>query len=96
MDLFPSIRAQREQILAIAKKHGATNVRAFGSAVRSDARIDSDLDLLVDIQGEVSPWFPVRLIEELRQLLNRDIDIVTTRALNPRLRDKILREARPL
>ncbi len=96
MDTISSILIKRAEIAAIARKHGATNVRVFGSVARNEARPDSDLDLLVDIGQVHSPWFPVRLIDELKQLLNRNVDIVTERSLNPRLREQILREARPL
>ncbi|HZK75722.1 MAG TPA: nucleotidyltransferase family protein [Candidatus Kapabacteria bacterium] len=93
MDLLPTILAKREQITAIARKHGATNIRIFGSIARREARPESDLDLLVDLGPQHSPWFPVRLITELKLLLNREVDVVTERSLNPRLRDRILREA---
>jgi hypothetical protein len=93
MDTLASILAKRAEIAVIASKHGATNVRIFGSIARNDAGPDSDLDLLVDLGPRHSPWFPVRLINDLKQLLNRNIDVVTERSLHPKLREQILREA---
>ena len=96
MDLLPTILSKRKEIEEIAHKHGAMNVRVFGSIARRDAQPDSDLDLLVDVGLEHSPLFPVRLIGDLKILLNRNVDIVTERSLYPRLREQILREAIPL
>lgn len=96
MDLLPTILEKRNEIAAIASKHGATNVRVFGSIARRDAQPDSDLDLLVDVGSQHSPWFPVQLIHELQTLLNRNVDIVTERSLYPRLREHVLRDAIPL
>lgn len=50
---------KKEQILAITKKHGAYNVRIFGSVAREEATKDSDIDILVDYDlDKISPWFP--------------------------------------
>ena len=96
MDILASILSKRNEINAIARKHGATNLRIFGSVARSDARSNSDLDLLVDVGPQHSPWFPVRLIDDLKSLLNRNVDIVTERSLHPRLREQVFHEAIPL
>ena len=96
MDMLPAILARRDEIAEIARRHGATNVRIFGSVARREAGPESDLDLLVDVGSRHSPWFPVRLIDELKRLLDRNIDVVTERSLHPRLREQILREALPL
>ncbi len=90
------LRKRREEILRIAEKHGARNVRVFGSAIHGDATESSDLDLLVDTAEETSPWFPAGLVEELEELLGRRVDVVTTNGLYWLLRRRILREARPL
>jgi hypothetical protein len=90
------LQERREQILGIAHRHGARNVRLFGSTARGEARNGSDVDLLVDTAEETSPWFPAGLIEELESLLGRPVDIVTVDALHWLLRRRILKEARPL
>jgi predicted nucleotidyltransferase len=87
---------KRGDILRVAAKHGAHNVRIFGSAVRGDDRPDSDIDFLVDVGPTTSSWFPAGLILELEQILGRRVDIVTQKALNPYLREYVLREAVPL
>ena len=90
------MREKRKEILRIAEKHGARNVRLFGSVVHGEATESSDIDLLVDTADETSPWFPAGFVEELQELLGRRVDVVTTNGLYWLLRRRILKEARPL
>ena len=90
------LREKREEILRIAEKHGARNVRVFGSVATGDATNTSDIDLLVDTAEETSPWFPAGLAAELEELLGQRVDVVTTNGLYWLLRRRILKEARPL
>ncbi|MCT7974640.1 nucleotidyltransferase family protein [Laspinema olomoucense] len=88
------LKQQRSQIIALAEKHGASNVRVFGSVARGQATEDSDIDFLVDYDLEkITPWFPGGLLLDLEQLLNRKVDIVTVDMLKERIRDRILLEA---
>jgi uncharacterized protein len=90
------LREKREEILRIAEKHGARNVRVFGSVVHGEATDGSDIDLLVDTSEETSPWFPAGLVEELEGVLGKRVDVVTSNGLYWLLRRRILKEARPL
>jgi len=84
------------QILAIAQKHGAYNVRVFGSVARGEATEESDIDFLVDYDlGKITPWFPAGLLIDLERLLNRKVDIATVDMLKERIRDSeaLLRSA---
>lgn len=90
------IAPQRDVILRIAKKHGASNVRVFGSVARGEARPDSDVDLLIDAGVVTSAWFPGGLVADLEAVLGRRVDIVTERGLLPDLRPHVLREAVPV
>ena len=88
---------QREKILTVAQRHGAFNVRVFGSVARGEARDRSDVDFLVDYnRSRRSSWFPMGLIEDLEALLGVRVDVVTEKSLKSRLRDRILQEAKPL
>jgi len=87
------IREHREEILRVAALHGAGNVRLFGSAARGEDTPDSDVDLLVDVTGETTPWFPGSLIADLEQLLGQRVQVVIRRSLSPLIRDSVLREA---
>jgi hypothetical protein len=91
--MHPTIRIHRDEILRLAREHGARNVRLFGSAARGEDRTDSDLDLLVDMEEGRSLVDHVALKQDLEDLLGREIDVVTERSLHPRLRDRVLREA---
>jgi uncharacterized protein len=90
------IRTKREQILRLARRHGVTEVRVFGSMARGDAGPQSDVDLLVDVGPDPSPWFPGGLVAELEELLGRRVQVVTERGLDDLLRDRVLEEAVPL
>lgn len=71
-------------------------VRVFGSAARGELRPDSDIDLLIQVTGQTTPWFPGGLVAELEALLGRRVDVVEAPALRPALREQILHEALPL
>jgi predicted nucleotidyltransferase len=96
LDTAQLIRLKREEILQIAAKHGARNVRVFGSVARGDAKPESDVDFLIDAGAVTSSWFPGGLIVDLEALLGKRVEVVTERGLHPLLRDKILREAVPV
>jgi len=96
VDTFELIRANREEILRIGTKHGARNIRVFGSMARGDARPESDVDFLVDAGPVTSSWFPAGLILDLESLLGRSVEVVTERGLNALIREDVLREAVPV
>jgi uncharacterized protein len=87
------LRLKRDDITRLAAKHGATNIRVFGSVARDQAKHDSDLDLLIDVGPNTSSWFPAGLILDLENLLGCRVEIVTEKGLNPELRDQVLSEA---
>jgi uncharacterized protein len=85
---------KRAQILTIADRHGAYNVRVFGSVARGEANADSDVDFLIDYQLErITPWFPAGLMLDLEALLHRKVDVATVDMLKERMRERILQEA---
>jgi uncharacterized protein len=90
------LQNKREDIRRIAAKHGAYNLRVFGSVARGEAGPDSDIDLLIERGPITSSWFPAGLVLELEEILGRRIEIVTEKALTPYLRDRVLSEAIPL
>lgn len=96
MDINAFLKVNRDQILRIAAKHGAHNVRVFGSVARTQARSGSDLDLLVDVGPNRTPFFPGGLKADLEDLLGCEVDIVTEGGLHWYIRDRVLREAVPL
>jgi hypothetical protein len=96
MNLNETIQQKREAILQIAAKHGAYNVRLFGSVVRDEADQESDVDILVDMEAGRSLLDLGGLLMELQELLQCRVDVVTERGLRARIRDRVLAEAEPL
>ena len=92
----PLLEKHRSDILRLAARHGASNVRVFGSRARGEGREDSDLDLLVTMKKGTSLLTTVALKRELETLVRRHVDIVTEAALSPYIRDRVLAEALPL
>lgn len=90
------LQQKRDAVLRIAARHGAYNIRIFGSVARGEAGPDSDIDLLIDRGPITSPWFPAGLVLELEEELGRRIEVVTEQGLNRHLRERVLREAVPL
>jgi predicted nucleotidyltransferase len=96
MRLPEFLEANREDILRIAARHGASNVRLFGSLARGHAAADSDVDLLVTLEKGRSLFDLGALLEELKAHLGRDVDVVTENGLRARIRERVLKEAVPL
>jgi len=96
VELHELIKQKREEILALAAKHGALNVRIFGSVARDEAGPESDVDFLIDLGPNRSPWFPGGLIIDLENLLGCKVDVITEKGLKKRIRDRVLQEAVPL
>ena len=93
MNIEQFLREKRDEIHAIVAKHGAYNVRIFGSMVRGESGPDSDIDFLVDAGPTTSSWFPAGLILDLQKLLGHPVRVVTERALRPCIREHVLCEA---
>ena len=96
MPLRDELRRRRDVLLAVAARHGASNLRLFGSVLRGEERADSDIDLLVDMAEDRGFGDYLALVEELEGLLSRRVDIVIDRSLSSHFRPYIEAEARPL
>ncbi len=93
MSLPERVKAKRGEILAIAARHGARNVRLFGSIARGEADERSDVDLLIDMEPGRSLLDHAALSIELNRLLNCKVDVISERGLKPRIRERVLKEA---
>ena len=90
------LKDKRLEILEIARRYGVRNVRVFGSAARDEAGPQSDMDLLVEFGPGFTLLTQAAMVRELESLLGLKVDVVSERALRPRVRDSALREAAPL
>jgi uncharacterized protein len=88
MILHPSIQARLPEVITLLRKHKIKNAFMFGSAVTSRFGAESDIDLLINFKDGIDPleagghWWDLH--DELRDLFNREIDLVTERSLkNP-------------
>ncbi|GMT42843.1 MAG: DNA polymerase subunit beta [bacterium] len=96
MEIDDVIKENRGEILRIARKHGVSRMRLFGSVVRGEAEPDSDVDFLIDVDGPTTPWFPGGLVANLESLLGRSVDVVETGSIREEMKERILEEAVPL
>jgi predicted nucleotidyltransferase len=90
------LESKRDEILHLAAKHGAYNVRVFGSVARGEAGPDSDVDFLVDLEEGRSLLDLAGLLMDLQDLLGREVDIVTEPGLHWYIRERVIEEAQSL
>ena len=93
MGIDELLGGKRDQILRVAARHGARRVRVFGSVARGDADETSDIDFLVELEPGRTLFDLGGLLMDLRDLLGRDVDVVTERGLKTRIRTRVLQEA---
>ena len=82
----------KSKIIEVLKKYSVKKAALFGSIVRGEATEDSDIDLLIEFEGEKSLLDLVGLKLELQELLGREVDIITYKSIHPLLKERILNE----
>lgn len=87
---------KRAEILETASRHGARKVRIFGSVARGEDDEKSDIDFLVEMEPGKSLLDHAALLLDLEKLLGCKVDVLTEKGLKARIRERVLREARPL
>ena len=93
MNLYQLIQQKRRQVLEIAQRHGAHNVRLFGSVARGETTETSDLDLLIEMEPGRNLLDVIAIKQDLEDLLGCKVDVVTEAAISPYLKENVLREA---
>ncbi|OUM90656.1 MAG: hypothetical protein BAA01_02220 [Bacillus thermozeamaize] len=86
------LKEKKQEILAIAQQNGIRNVRIFGSVARGKERLDSDIDLLVEIEDGRTLFDLIRFKQEIESLLERKVDVLTDQAVHELLREQIMNE----
>lgn len=87
------LQSKRDDILRIAARYGAYNVRIFGSVARGEADEQSDIDFLVDMEPKRSLLDLAGLLVDLEELLGCKVDVVPEDSLRKRIKDRVLKEA---
>jgi len=87
------LHTKRDDILRIAAKYGAYNVRIFGSVARGEADSESDIDLLVNMEPGRILLDLCGFLIDLEELLGCKVDVVTEKGLRDRIRERVLKEA---
>ena len=90
------IADKKEQILASAAKHGASNVRMFGSVAKGTADEKSDIDFLVDLEEGRSLFDLGGLLMDLQELFGGEVDVLTKNGLHWYIKKQVISEARPV
>lgn len=91
-----ALKAKKDTVLALARAHGATHVRVFGSVVHGTDQEGSDLDLLVDVEPSVTLFTLSRLEIKLTEILGVPVDVRTPQDLSRHIRAAVVAEAKPL
>ena len=90
------LKQKHAEILRIAGRYGAHNVRVFGSVARAEADEQSDIDFLVEMEPGRSLFDLGGMQSELETALGRPVDVVTEKGLKARIRTRVLQEAIPV
>ncbi len=90
------IGPHRPALLASLRAHKARNPRIFGSVLRHQATKSSDVDLLVDFEGEASMFDQIALRDDLERLFKRSVDVVSPEGLHWLVRPQVIFEAQPV
>jgi predicted nucleotidyltransferase len=93
MTLEDLLQAKREDILKVCARYGVHNVRVFGSVARGEADEQSDIDLMVDFEPGRSLLDHAGLWLALQELLGGKVDVVSSRGIKARIRERVLQEA---
>lgn len=96
MTATDALKRHRTEVIRLAAKYGASDIRVFGSVARGSADESSDIDLIVRMSPGRSLFDLGELLMDLRDLLGPRVDVVTERGLRPRMRETVLREAIPV
>jgi len=93
MITLEQLRARRAELIALADRHKAENVRIFGSVARGEAGEGSDVDILVHFREGASLFDLIHLIDDASALVETRVDVVSDGGLSPYLERRILSEA---
>ncbi|MBS7611364.1 nucleotidyltransferase family protein [Candidatus Bathyarchaeota archaeon] len=86
----------KDKIIPVLRRYGVKRASVFGSFARGEEKEDSDIDILVEFEGEKSLLDLAGLKIDLEEALRRRVDVLTYNSLHPLLRDRILQEQKAI
>lgn len=95
-ELGHRLSSHRLDILRLARQHGVSSLRVFGSVARGTDTESSDIDLLVDVSSETGMFALARFERDVSSLLEHRVDVVPEQSLKPGVAATVLKEAIPL
>lgn len=87
-----SVEELRQKIVPLLKGHGVTRAGIFGSFAKGITEAGSDLDILIEFEGEKSLLDLAALRLDLEEMLERDVDVLTYGSVHPRIKERVLQE----
>ena len=87
------VKINRDRLAELCQRHDVRVLKLFGSAARGEDGPDSDIDLIVEFDGDKSLFDLMGLESELEEFLGRGVDLLTEPSISPYLRDRILSSA---
>jgi len=87
-----SLEEIKHKVITVLKRHDVARASIFGSFARGEVEEDSDLDILIEFNGEKSLLDLVALKLELEESLRRSVDVLTYKAIHPAIRERVLKE----
>jgi len=90
------LQSKRQELMAIAKQHGVTNIRVFGSVARGEDTADSDIDLLVALEEKRDLFDFIGFKLDVTELLGKPVDVLSENGIHHLLRNQIMSEVLPL
>jgi hypothetical protein len=91
-----ALAKHRDEVLAIIARYPVSNPRVFGSAARGEDREDSDLDMLIHVDGRMSYFDLARMAIEIEALLGCKVDLGEDTVVRPHAAESIFADARPI
>lgn len=97
MSPTPTLRFDSVALARLCQRYGIRKLAVFGSVLRGEDRLGSDLDVLVEFRPDSVPGLGfITLQNDLSALFRRPVDLVTPAFISPHFRDRVLLEASPL
>ncbi len=90
---LPKFKKYKKDSLEIASLHGTKNVKVFGSVARGEQRQNSDIDFVVEMEKGKTILNRIALMQDLKNLLGQEVDVVTYKSLRERIKQDIIKDA---